>query len=205
MTERQAHPAPTLRASSLVVGRGGLPLSRALDFSVAPGEGIALVGRNGAGKSTLLLTLLGVVRPLAGNVDFQHGEGRAVHYLGHRNAHKGRLSVRENLTFWRDVNGSDGISIEAALAEVGLGALAGLDAGYLSAGQGRRLALARLLVSPRPLWLLDEPTAALDTEGHGLVARLIEGHLDAGGLAVVATHDPLLPERLVPLQVGARP
>lgn len=119
-----------------------------------------------------------------------------------------RLTVLENLQFWRQVNGPTGLVSIAALEQVGLGELAGLDAGYLSAGQARRLALARLLVTLRPIWLLDEPTAALDTEGHALVTRLIDGHLDAGGIAIAATHDPItLPDlaRVETLVLGARP
>ncbi|MGV8955453.1 MAG: ATP-binding cassette domain-containing protein, partial [Cypionkella sp.] len=109
----------------------------------------------------------------------------------HRNATKPRLSVLENLAFWATLNGPTGMAPSAALAIVGLGGLDSLDAGYLSAGQSRRLALARLLVSLRPLWLLDEPTAALDDQGHQLVSQLLAQHLAMGGLAIAATHDPI--------------
>jgi heme exporter protein A len=104
---------------------------------------------------------------------------------------KGRLTVEENLSFWRDVNGGSGDAGEA-LDIVGLGAIADLEAGHLSAGQTRRLALARLIVAPRPIWLLDEPTAALDAEGDALVGRLIDAHLAQGGLCIAATHLPLV-------------
>ncbi len=194
MTERQVFPPLMLRADGLSCGRGGMALSQNLRFSVAPGQCLLLRGPNGAGKSTLLLTLAGMVRPLEGQFVFEGADEDTpiLHYCGHRNAIKQRLSVRENLAFWRDVYGASGVSVAAALTAVGLGELGELDAGFLSAGQTRRLALARLLVSLRPVWLLDEPTAALDADGHGLVARLIEAHLRAGGMAVAATHDPIV-------------
>jgi len=159
-----------------------------------PGTALLLRGPNGAGKTTLLLTLAGVVAPIAGSLALDGAdpdEGPFLHFCGHRNAVKPRLSVEENLQFWAALNGGDGLPVLDALEQVGLGALARLDAGYLSAGQGRRLALARLLVSPRPLWLLDEPTAALDRQGQALVAGLIDAQLQSGGIVVAATHDEL--------------
>ena len=208
MTDRQVFPILALRAEGLACGRGGMALSRDLTFSVEPGQCLLLRGPNGTGKTTLLLTLAGIVSPLEGSFALQGAEGESpmLHYCGHRNAVKPRLSVWENLEFWRSMNGPTGIAADAALAEVGLGKLRDLDAGYLSAGQTRRLALARLLVSLRPLWLLDEPTAALDSAGHELVSKLIDRHLDMGGLAIAATHDPITlpgPGRLHTLLLGA--
>ena len=194
MSPRQVFPALHLRAQDLVCGRGGTALGQALDLAVGPGTALMLRGPNGAGKTTLLLTLAGVVDPLTGAFVLEGAdpeEGPVLHFSGHRNAVKPRLSVGENLEFWAAVNGGGGLPVAEALGEVGLGGLAQLDAGYLSAGQGRRLALARLLVSPRPLWLLDEPTAALDFDGHALVARLIDAQLDAGGIVLAATHDAI--------------
>lgn len=210
MTPRQVFPPLTLRATGLVCGRGGMALTRELTVAVTPGQCLLLRGPNGAGKTTLLLTLAGVVTPLEGAfaLEGSDDDAPALHYCGHRNAIKPRLTVLENLAFWRAVNGETGLAAEAALDEVGLAHLADLDAGYLSAGQSRRLALARLLVSHRPLWLLDEPTAALDVEGHALVTRLLDRHLDMGGLAVAATHDPITlpdPARMETLILGARP
>lgn len=209
MTPRQVFPPLTLRAEGLVCGRGGLALTRELTVSVAPGQCLLLRGPNGAGKTTLLLTLAGVIPTLAGRyaLDGAEDDAPSLHYCGHRNAIKPRLTVLENLDFWRAVNGPTGQPAANALAEVGLGALAALDAAYLSAGQMRRLALARLLVTHRPLWLLDEPTAALDVEGHELVTRLLDRHLDAGGSAIAATHDPITlpdPARMETLVLGAR-
>ncbi|WP_375450854.1 heme ABC exporter ATP-binding protein CcmA [uncultured Devosia sp.] len=184
-----------LHAHALAVGRGGLVLADALQFELANGKCLLLRGPNGVGKSTLLLTLAGIVAPLGGSFALSPApEDRPLlHYCGHRNAIKPRLSVLENLAFWAALNGPTGTSLAEALQTVGLDELGGLDAGYLSAGQGRRLALARLLVSARPLWLLDEPTAALDSNGHELVGALIDAHLAAGGLVVAATHDPITP------------
>lgn len=211
MTSRQVFPPLSLVASGLVCGRGGMALTRELDFSVAAGRCLLLRGANGSGKSTLLLTLAGIITPLDGAFALEGTNaeaGPSLHYCGHRNAIKPRLTVAENLGFWAAVNGATGMPVDEALERVGLGQLGDLDAGYLSAGQSRRLALARLLVSLRPLWLLDEPTAALDTEGHDLVTRLLDRHLDMGGLAIAATHDPITlpdPARMETLVLGARP
>jgi heme exporter protein A len=210
MTDRQVFPPLTLRATGLSGGRGDMALTRELSFAVTAGQCLLLRGPNGTGKTTLLLTLAGIVAPLAGKFDLEGADSEAgpqIHYCGHRNAIKPRLSVKENLDFWAQVNGPTGIGTGEALAEVGLGELAGLDAGYLSAGQSRRLALARLLVTYRPLWLLDEPTASLDGEGQELVTRLLDRHLDRGGLAIAATHDPITlpdPGRMETLVLGAR-
>ena len=207
MTQRQVFPPMVLRAQGLACGRGDIVLAEGLDFSVANGQCLLLRGPNGTGKTTLLLTLAGIVAPLAGAFAFEGGDPdlRQLHYCGHRNAIKPRLSVLENLAFWAEVNGPNGLAASDALVQVGLGGLDNLDAGYLSAGQSRRLALARLLVSHRPLWLLDEPTAALDIEGHTLVTSLIDAHLDAGGMTIAATHDPItLPDasRMETLALG---
>lgn len=210
MTNRQVFAPLSLVATGLVCGRGGMALTRALDFSVTSGQCLLLRGPNGTGKTTLLLTLAGVVAPLEGSKALEGTDAEAgpqLHYCGHRNAIKPRLTVAENLGFWAAVNGATGLPIPVALEQVGLERLGDLDAGYLSAGQSRRLALARLLVSLRPLWLLDEPTAALDTEGHELVTRLIDRHLDMGGTAIAATHDPITlpdPARMETLVLGAR-
>ena len=211
MTSRQVFTPLSLVATGLVCGRGGMALTRALDFSVTSGRCLLLRGPNGTGKTTLLLTLADIVAPLEGSFVL-HGidmeAGPQLHYCGHRNAIKPRLTVAENLGFWAALNGATGLTVAAALERVGLERLGDLDAGYLSADQSRRLALARLLVSLRPLWLLDEPTAALDTEGHELVTRLIDQHLDMGGLAVAATHDPITlpdPARMETMVLGARP
>jgi heme exporter protein A len=199
MTERQVFAPLALSTHALAIGRGGIVLADGLEFTVANGKCLLLRGPNGVGKSTLLLTLAGIVELLDGKfvlAGAHSDDGPLLHYCGHRNALKPRLTVLENLTFWQSLNGATGLTPLEALETVGLGNLAALDGGYLSAGQGRRLALARLLVTARPLWLLDEPTAALDTEGHELVGRLIDAHLAAGGLVVAATHDSITPADL---------
>jgi heme exporter protein A len=182
-------PPQPVAAHGLTVARGEHVLFSGLGFEVAPGGVLLLRGPNGAGKSTLLLTLAGIVRPEAGAIEgFERTE---LHLLGYQSGLKARLTVGENLAFWQAMNGGGGISADEALAQVGIGALAVLEAGYLSSGQLRRLALARLLVSPRRVWLLDEPSATLDAEGEVLLAALIDEHRTAGGIAIVATHHDL--------------
>lgn len=192
MSSSQPLPARTLSVTGLALRRGERLLFENLDFAVGPGEILLLRGPNGAGKTSLIKCLAGFLRADAGTATFA-GQGveerwqEDVHFLGHLSAVKARLKVSENLASWAALNGGGG-DVTAALRRVGLGTIASLDAGYLSAGQTRRLALARLLVSPRPIWLLDEPTSALDKDGDRLVGALLDEHLAAGGLAVAATH-----------------
>lgn len=181
---------PLLTVRDLALSRGGRRLFENLAFTVRSGSLLLLRGPNGAGKSSLLLALAGVLRPDAGSLDWG-GEPPPLHLLAHAAGVKSRLTLSENLDFWQRVNGGTGIAPAAALDRVGLGGLDHLDAGYLSAGQTRRLALARLLVTDRKLWLLDEPTAALDTAGDTLVAALVAGRLASGGAVIAATHDEI--------------
>ena len=154
-----------------------------------------VTGRNGAGKSTLLTILAGGLRPDAGAIRLDDAGERTLpeclHLVGHRDGLKSALTARENLDFARDILGEPGLSAIDALDVVGLGHAASLPAGYLSAGQRRRVALARLLVARRPLWLLDEPTSALDTASQDMLLDLMRRHLADGGLLVAATHAPL--------------
>lgn len=188
--------AVVLDVRGLGIRRGERQLFADLSLAVAPGQAALLTGPNGTGKTTLLMALAGIVRPESGEISFpahcgESGTRPAMHLLGYQQGIKPRLTVLENLTFWRQVNGSGGLVPEAALAETGIHRLAGLEAGYLSSGQLRRLALARLLVTPRPIWLLDEPSATLDTAGEALLVRLIEAHRQGGGIAIIATHQHL--------------
>ncbi|MEO6012683.1 MAG: heme ABC exporter ATP-binding protein CcmA [Devosia sp.] len=183
---------PLVEVSGLALSRGERRLFSGISFAVAPGELLLVRGPNGAGKSSLLLTLAGILRAEAGTILWPGGdETPKLHFVGHLSGVKGRLTLTENLRFWRAVNGADGLGVEEALEAVGLGGLGAIEAGHLSAGQTRRLALARLQVSRRSVWLLDEPTASLDAAGDGLVSRLIAEHLAQGGAAIAATHDDI--------------
>jgi heme exporter protein A len=201
-----------LTVDGLALRRGERLLFTGIGFALAGGEALFVRGHNGAGKTTLLLAVAGIIRPDAGTIAFggdpEISPSTRMQLLGHQSGLKPRLTAAENLRFWQAVYGGDGGSdVAAALGEVGLGHAAALPAGYLSAGQLRRLGLARLLVAPRPLWLLDEPTASLDVEGEALVARLLDRHLGAGGMALVATHQEIAlarPPRLLTIGAGAR-
>ena len=176
--------------------RGGRAVFAHLDFEAASGEALALVGPNGAGKTSLLRLIAGLLMPADGRVELEGGEpdtpvAEQAHYLGHRDALKPSLSVSENLAFWRAFLGGEPTDLAAAIAAVGLAHAAELPAAYLSAGQRRRLSIARLLVLRRPVWLLDEPTAALDIRGQEMFAGLMQQHLAGGGIIVAATHLPL--------------
>jgi len=176
--------------------RGGRNVFSGLDFAASSGEVLAVTGANGSGKTSLLRLIAGLLLPAEGSIALEGGDGELTlpeqaHYLGHRDALKPALSVAENLLFWRDFLGGEVFEADASLKAVALDHAAHLPAAYLSAGQRRRLSLARLLAVRRPVWLLDEPTAALDAAGQELFAGLMRDHLARGGLIVAATHTPL--------------
>ncbi len=173
----------TLRVTDLCVARGGVALLEGLSFSLASGRALVLRGPNGSGKTTLLRALAGLQPPEAGSVE---GTEDTIAYAGHSDGLKPTLTVAENLQFWAAVFGSGGI--EAALDAYDLHDLADRPAGALSAGQKRRLGLSRLLVTGRPLWMLDEPTVSLDTSAVAMFADSVRAHLGQGGSALIATH-----------------
>ena len=161
-----------------------------------PGEALAVIGANGSGKTSLLRMIAGLLAIGGGSIALEGGEAELTlpeqaHYLGHRDALKPALSVIENLSFWRDFLGGERSDARESLATVGLDHAALLPAAYLSAGQRRRLSIARLLTVNRPIWLLDEPASALDAAGASMFAGMMNDHLARGGLIVAATHGPL--------------
>jgi heme exporter protein A len=195
-----------LTGENLTCVRGGREVFSGLGFSLAGGEALLVTGANGAGKSSLLRMIAGLVRRAGGTLALEGGTAEAsipeqAHYLGHLDALKPSLSVAENLQFWADFFGAGG-DLATALAAVDLAALASLPAGYLSAGQRRRLSIARLVAVKRPIWLLDEPTSALDAASQARLADLMRGHLASGGLIVAAAHGPIGLERARELKMG---
>ena len=200
--------AVRLSGSGLVAERGGRVVFTDVGFAVGGGEMLAVTGPNGAGKSTLLRVVAGLLQPVAGAIRIEPepeaGISGAVHYLGHLDALKPSLSVADNLAYWRRLYGGDG-DIEAALDKLGVAHLIDLPAGRLSAGQKRRVALARLLVAERPVWLLDEPATALDAAAETMLGGLIAAHLATGGLVIAATHRPLPVVPSAALALGTTP
>jgi len=185
-----------LTAAELVCHRGGRNVFSGVSFAVASGEALTVSGRNGAGKSSLLRMIVGLLRIAAGQLALEGGDpelsiAEQAHYLGHQDALKSSLSVAENLGFWAGFYGVRSAEIGTSLEAVGLGALANLPAAYLSAGQRRRLSIARLIAAPRPIWLLDEPTSTLDAAAQSRLADLMRAHLAGGGLIVAASHGPI--------------
>ena len=173
----------TLTVSDLAIARGGIPVIQGLSFSLNPGKALILRGPNGIGKTTLLRTLAGLQPPLQGRIE---GAEDQIAYAGHSDGLKPTLSVTENLSFWASVFGTHGI--QASLDAFALTDLAERHAGNLSAGQKRRLGLARMLVTGRPIWMLDEPTVSLDRNAVQMFADAVRAHLGQGGSALIATH-----------------
>lgn len=196
--------------------RGGEPVFFGLEFEIAEGQALVVTGPNGAGKSTLL-RIIAELLPLAEGQILLRGrpkdapEGFAdrplrehCHYLGHENAMKPGLSVEENLSFWQQMDDQPHLEIDEALDMVGLASLGHVPFGHLSTGQKRRIAIARLLIVCRPIWLLDEPTAGLDKASESQFADLMKAHMEDGGIIIAATHMPLGLEKSKSLALTGR-
>jgi heme exporter protein A len=198
-----------LSAQNLTMERGGRRLFSGLSFEAEAGSALIVTGPNGSGKSSLLRALAGFLPLVGGAFSLSGGDpeltvGEQAHYLGHMDALKGALTAGENLAFWAAMLGGKAgrDRVRGALAEVGLAHVADFPVRSLSAGQKRRVALARLLVAPRPLWLLDEPTTALDAAAQDAFASITRTYLAGGGLVVAATHAPLGLDGMQSLRLG---
>ncbi len=174
-----------IRLEGLAVDRGGVPVIEGVSLSLHTGQALILRGPNGIGKTTLLRTVAGLQPPRAGRVI---AAPDAVAYAGHADGLKAALTVLENLRFWSAVFGTDAGAVDHAVGAMNLAGLVARPAAALSAGQKRRLGLARLLVTGRPVWVLDEPTVSLDTASVALFAAAVGAHLGQGGAALMATH-----------------
>ena len=172
-----------LRITNLAVARAGVPVLEGVSFALCPGQALVLRGPNGIGKTTLLRTVAGLQPALAGDIAVA---AESVAYAAHADGLKSTLTVAENLGFWAAIHGQD--TVATAMAAMNLTDLADRPAHQLSAGQKRRLGLARLMVTGRWLWVLDEPTVSLDVASVALFAGVVRAHLAAGGAALLATH-----------------
>ena len=191
MNDFRPYPTISLSVEGLACMRGSRAVFGGLGFEAVGGDAIELRGPNGAGKTSLLRLLAGLLPLAAGAVVWTGGDGAdrpPLTYCGHRDPVKVWLTVREQLAWWRDLAGNG--SVEAAAESMGIGALLEVAGGLLSAGQRRRLALARLALADTPVWLLDEPAVSLDEDGVALLMAMIGRHRERGGLAIVATHRP---------------
>jgi heme exporter protein A len=189
----------SLTADNLACARGDRVLFEKLSFRLERGQALAVEGANGTGKTSLLRLIAGFLSPKAGRLllvtdlgesDDDEERGKQVGWLGHQDGLKPQLTVREQLAFFAALHGAK-TDCDTALGDVGLARQKDFPCRYLSAGQKRRLGLARLMVSGRSLWLLDEPFAALDSEGQTMIAQTMARHCANGGMVIAATHDPL--------------
>lgn len=185
-------PAPTLVVENLALARGDRTLFAGFSLRIEAGEVVHLTGRNGAGKTSLLETIAGLRQPESGQLSVPPPE--QLHWIGHKNGLHPALSAVENLQFWCGLSGVDAAGIAPALDRLQLKAARHRPARTLSTGQKRRTALARLLLSRRSWWLLDEPLAGLDVQGAALFAELVAEHRAAGGALLLTSHQALPPQ-----------
>lgn len=203
-----ASTALKLEVEELAGDRGDERVFSAVAFTLTEGEALLVTGPNGSGKSTLLRVLAGLLPKAQGVIRLSGGGeewpdlAAACHYLGHRNGLKDAASVEENLLFWQNYCGRPHLEPWEALDMVGLAEIGHLPFAYLSTGQRRRVAIARMLVSYRPVWLLDEPTAGLDRASERQFSELMKAHLEDGGMIVAATHLPLGLDGMQELRMG---
>ena len=198
-----------LAARELSCQRGARLVFQGVSFRLAPGEALLVTGPNGAGKTSVLRQIAGLLPLAAGELRVEGGAPEPAlpelcHYVGHLNAVKATLSVRENLAFWAEYFEAHAAKLGRVLDSFGLALLADAPAGLLSAGQKRRLALSRLFAAPRPIWLLDEPHASLDAASIKLLDAALEDHLAQGGIAVVASHQPSKAKFARELKLGGK-
>ena len=200
-----------LQIEDLALARGGRMLFEGIDLQMAAGEAVALTGANGSGKTSLLRAVAGLIRPVAGRIAFEgeagplepeEARGRGLHMVGHQDGLKAGRTAWEEVLFQTLWTGGTAASARSALAAFDLERTAGLEVRMLSAGQRRRLVLARLMASRRPLWLLDEPMAPLDAQRRTAFGQIMTSHLDGGGMILAAVHDPL-PIRARGLELGS--
>lgn len=196
-------------ATNLGVERGERRIVSGVSFTLGTGEALVVTGENGSGKSTLLRAIAGLLPCAQGGIQFEgrrNGGGAAdidedarlgeyCHYLGHQNGLKAALSVEENLTFWQKFYGANhaaqNMGVEEALETVGMAHVLDIPAGYLSTGMKRRVAIAKLLLSERPVWIVDEPTAGLDAQSTKMFTDIASDFCKGGGILIAATHLPL--------------
>ena len=189
-------PSQTLKIENLTCIRGGREVFKDISFEINSGQALQITGLNGSGKTSLLRIIAGLIRFPSGQISYTGCNGEAnlskfCHYFGHSDSIKPALTVSENLNFWRSIMGNQIETISNSLETLGLSHLEKISASYLSAGQKKRLSLARLLVNKRPIWLLDEPTTSLDSAAMNTLTTIMTDHINSGGILLVTTHSPL--------------
>ena len=186
----------TLKIENLTCIRGGREVFKDISFEISSGQALQITGLNGSGKTSLLRIIAGLIRFPSGQISYTGCNSEAnlskfCHYFGHSDSIKPALTVSENLNFWRSIMGNQIETISNSLETLGLSHLEKISASYLSAGQKKRLSLARLLVNKRPIWLLDEPTTSLDSKAMNTLTTIMTDHVNSGGIILVTTHSPL--------------